>query len=176
MRNLLLSDDKKHVLLSDFSLSRVMNNALVRQSTLTTLVPANSAPETIKECNSLKCGRENCERYYSLKSDIWSLGVTIFEIIDKEELCDIDWGKNLPSGFSKERVPSTNVFNRMEDLWILILRCWNKRPQDRPYISCVQERIETLLADPLTVEIENEGYICSPNKYIESIGSAICDD
>jgi len=123
MRNLLLSDDKKNVLLSDFSLSRVMSTALVTQSTLTTLVPTNSAPETVKERSIPKYGRENWERHYSLKSDIWCLGVTMFEIIEREELADIHWGKNMPSGFSKKRVPSTNVFNRMEDLWILILRC-----------------------------------------------------
>jgi len=171
MRNLLLSDDSKHVLLSDFSLSRVMSTALVTQSTLTTLVPTKSAPETVKQSSSPKYGRENFERYYSLKSDIWSLGVSMFEIIDKEELGDIEWGKKIPNGFSEGRVPPTNVFNRMQDIWILILRCWNESPQDRPQIWTVQERIETLLADPLNVGRENDGYTRTPNKNITRVGS-----
>jgi len=158
MRNLLLSDNKKHVLLTDFSLSRTISSALATQSTLTTIVPTKSAPETVKGSNSSKCGREKLERYYSLKSDIWSLGISMFEIIDMEELGDIKWGKNMPSGFSEKRLPSTTVFNRIQDLWILILRCWNQRPQDRPQIWNVQEQIETLLADPWNVGSENDGY------------------
>jgi len=174
LRNLLLSDDCKRVLLSDFSLSRVMSTALVTQSTLTNLVPTKSAPETVKQSSSPKYGRENFERYYSLKSDIWSLGVSMFEIIEKEELGDIEWGKNMPSRLSEGRVPPTNVFNRMQDLWILILRCWNEKPQDRPQIWTVQERIETLLADPLNLGRENDGYTRSPNKWITRVGST-CD-
>merc|ERR1719320_261477 len=47
MRNLLLSDDKKHVLLTDFSLSRAVSSALKTQSTITSILPKESAPETI---------------------------------------------------------------------------------------------------------------------------------
>jgi len=171
MRNLLLSDDKKHVLLSDFSLSRVVSTALVTQSTLTTLVPIKSAPETILEKKGSKYGRENWESYYSLNSDIWSLGVTMFEIIEMEELGDIDWGKKMPRGFSEKRLPSTKVFNRIQDLWILILRCWNKRPQDRPQIWNVHEQIEKFLAHPWYVRSENDGYIRAPNIHGTSYGS-----
>jgi len=158
MRNLLLSDDKKHVILTDFSLSRVVSSAIKRQSTLTDLVPTKSAPETIRQ-NSSESSLENWERYYSLKSDIWSLGVTMFEIIDKEELGDITERKDMPSRFPKERLPSTEIFNRMQDLWILILRCWSERPEDRPQSWDVEEQIEMLIADPFNVGNENDGYI-----------------
>jgi len=173
MRNLLLSDDKKHVLLADFSLSRIISTALVTQSTLTTIVPTKSAPETVRGSNISKCGREKWERSYSLKSDIWSLGVSMFEIINMEELGDIHWGKNMPGGFSKKRLPSKIVFNRIQDLWILILRCWDKRPQDRPQIWNIQERLETLLADPWNVGSENDGYTRAPNKYFTRGGGIL---
>jgi len=173
MRNLLLSDDKKHVILTDFSLSRVVSSAIKRQSTLTDLVPTNSAPETISQ-NSSESSLENWERYYSLKSDIWSLGVTMFEIIDKEELGEITERKDMPSRFPKERLPSTEIFNRMQDLWILILRCWNERPEDRPQSWDVEEQIEMLIADPLNVGNENDGYIRAVGSTFTDQRSASC--
>jgi len=172
LRNLLLSDDKEHVVLTDFSLSRVVRSALETQSTLTQMVPTKSAPETIRKSKFSTSGSTNSERYYSLKSDIWSLGVAMFEIIDKE-LGHIKDKKQLPSRFSTKRQPSPNVFNRMQDLWILILRCWSERPAERPQIWDVQERIEMLIEDPLNVLNEaDDCYITrASTKGITTIGS-----
>jgi len=158
MRNLLLSDNKEHVVLTDFSLSRIVSSAIKRQSTLTALVPTKSAPETFRRASSSICGSQNFGRYYSLKSDIWSLGITMFEIINKEELGDITEIDHLPSRFPTGRLPSAKVFNRIQDLWILILRCWNERPEERPQSWYVQERMEMLTADPLYNGNENDTY------------------
>merc|ERR1719184_285456 len=95
----------------------------------------------------------------------------MFEIINKEELGDITEIDHLPSRFPTGRLPSTKVFTRIQDLWILILRCWNKRPQDRPQIWNVQEQIETFLADPWNVVSENDGYTRAPNIHTKSGGS-----
>jgi len=175
MRNLLLSDDKEHVILTDFSLSRIVSSAFETQSTLTTLVPTKSAPETFRKSITSKSGHENWKRYYSLKSDIWSLGVTMFEIIDKEELGDIKERKHMPSRFPTERLPPTKVFNRMQDLWILVLRCWNQRPEDRPQSWDVQERIERLISDPWNIGNEDDGYIRAPSKGFATAGSTFDD-
>jgi len=158
MRNLLLSDDKEHVVLTDFSLSRIVSSAIKRQSTLTSLVPTNSAPETFSGARSSVCGSKNFGRYYSLKSDIWSLGITMFEIINKEELGDITEMDHLPSRFPTERLPSAKVFNRIQHLWVLILRCWNERPDDRPQSWDVQEQMEMFITDPLYNEDEDDTY------------------
>jgi len=157
MRNLLLSDDKKHIVLTDFSMSRILNSAFKEQSTLSPLVPTKSPPETFRIKIS-ELGLENCQRWYSLKSDIWGLGATMFEIIDKKELRDI----KMPSRFPTERLPSKKDFNRVQDLWILILRCWNEKPEDRPHSWDVLESIGKLVANPLNVKNEYHGYIRSP--------------
>merc|ERR1719320_711317 len=102
MRNLLLSDDKENVVLADFSLSRIVSSAIETQSTLTAIVPKKSPPETYR--------KNNWERHYSLKSDIWSLGVTMFEIIDKE-LDEFEDKEELPSGFSMQQLPPAGIFN-----------------------------------------------------------------
>jgi len=149
MRNLLLSDDKRHVMLADFSLSRVMDSTIETQSTLTSLVPFDSAPETI---------RIDSTRSYSFKSDIWSMGITMFEIIDWEMEAHID-AQNLPSGFPTESRPSEDVFNRIRDLWSLILRCWYHKPEKRPQSWEVTERIQNLVDNPVITSNENDEYI-----------------
>jgi len=158
MRNLLLSDDKKNIMLADFSLSREIDATLKSQSTLTSLVPVDSAPETIRIDSSSTLGRKTFERYYSFKSDIWSMGITMYEIIDNEMGAVIDM-QQLPSGFPASCMPSENVFNRMQDLWALISRCWYDKPEKRPQSWEVQERIENLIDNPLITGNENEEYI-----------------
>jgi len=157
LRNLLLSNDKKKVLLSDFSLSRIMNSALARQSTATAIVPEKSAPETFENTKASAPGCERWERFYSLKSDIWSLGIVMFEIIDME-LINVDKTQRLPSGFPTKRLPSKKIFNRIEELWIQIIRCWEENPERRPQSWEVHERIEMLSQNPLNIGNENEAY------------------
>lgn len=171
MRNLLLSDDKEHAILTDFSLSRVVGCALGTQSTFTAILPTKSAPETVRKSKYSTARSKNCERYYSLKADIWSLGVVMYEIVDKE-LGDISDRKDLPSGFSKKSKPSPTVFNRIQDLWILILRCWSESPKKRPQSWDLQERIEALIEDPLNLNHQTEDYVTSiSSKGITNVAS-----
>jgi len=157
LRNLMLSNDKEHVLLSDFSLSRIMNSAIERQSTSTAIVPEKSAPETFHNSWTSTTGSARWERSYSLKSDIWSLGIVMFEIIDME-LLNIDKTHCLPSRFPTKRLPSKKIFNRIEELWIQIIRCWDEKPEKRPQSWEVYERIEMLSQNPLNIRNETEGY------------------
>merc|ERR1719285_880009 len=169
MRNLILSDDKQHVLLSDFSLSRVVSSPYQKQSTLTVIVPAESAPETFS-LNKEPWGGESNGRVYSLKSDIWSIGITMYEIIDKA-LCKGQNWKNLPSQFPKRSRPSKKVFDRIDDLWILILRCWRHRPEDRPQSWDLEDRMQKLIDNPMNADSEQEGYITRFS--IENTSSAV---
>jgi len=169
LRNLLLSDDKEHVLLSDFSLSRVVTSPYNMYSTLTAIVPEASAPETFGRHGSLSTAQNKYGRVYSLKSDIWSMGITMYEIIDKRFCKGQSW-KHLPTGFPEKRKPPSNVFDRIDDLWILILRCWNERPEERPQSWDLEDRIQTLIDNPLNVGSEHEGYITrfSPTNVVSS--------
>jgi len=157
LRNLMLSNDKEHVLLSDFSLSRIMNSANEMQSTSTAIVPEKSAPETFKNSKTSSTGSERWKRFYSLKSDIWSLGIVMFEIIDME-LLNSHKVQCLPSRFPTKRLPSKKIFNRIGELWIQIIRCWDENPEKRPQSWEVCERIEMLSQNPLNIRNESEGY------------------
>jgi len=156
-------------------LSRIVSSAIKRQSTFTTIVPTKSPPETFTKATSSICGSKSFGRYYSLKSDIWSLGITMFEIINKEELGYITEMDHLPSGFSTEQLPSAKVFNRIQDLWILILRCWNNRPDDRPQSWDVQEQMEMVIADPLYNGNQDHTYIRALSNGVTA-GSIFEDD
>jgi len=158
MKNLLLSDSKEHVVLADFSLSRIVSTTLKTQSTFTAVVPRTSAPETLSKRNTSTSEGGYWERHYSLKSDIWSLGITIFEIFD-QELGNIKEGWKMPSRFPTKRLPSKEVFTRMQDVWILIRRCWKKNPENRPNCWEVQERVKELIENPLNIDDGDDEYI-----------------
>jgi len=169
LRNILLSDDKEHVLLSDFSLSRVVTSPYDMHSTLTALVPEESAPETFARHGSPSTRQNKYGRVYSLKSDIWSMGITMYEIIDKR-FCKGQRWKHLPTGFPAKSKPPNNVFDRINDLWILILQCWNERPEERPQSWYLEDRIQKLIDNPLNVGSEHGGYITrfSPMNVVSS--------
>lgn len=82
----------------------------------------------------------------------------MFEIIDTELITFVDEKQRLPSRFPTKRLPSTKIFNRIEDLWILILRCWDVRPKRRPQSWEVHDRIDMLIKNPLNIVSENEDY------------------
>jgi len=157
LRNLLLSNDKKRVLLTDFSLSRVVSSPMMKQLTLTTIVPRESAPETLAK-HTRKIGRKAFEREYSLKSDIWLMGTAMYGIIDRGYNEGQKWQKE-PSGFPPDSKPSSDVFKRTDELWILILRCWCKTPEDRPQSWDLEDKVQRMLDNPLGVVNDQDAYL-----------------
>jgi len=153
MRNLLLSDDKKHVLLSDFSLSRVVSSAIKSQTTFTSFLPRESAPETRGKDNS-----STDQRHYSLKSDVWNMGITMYGIVEKGLSAGKKWHQP-PGRFSSKHLPSNDLFNRKDDLWRAMRRCWDPSPEERPQSWELQQWIGDLLENPLNLDNENEAYI-----------------
>lgn len=158
MRNLLLSDDKKRVLLTDFSLSEVVSSAIETQSTYATVMPKESAPESIGKHNSTTLGRNRYERQFSLKSDVWNVGITMYGIIEKRLSVGKRWVKP-PCRFPTKSLPPKEVFNRKEDLWRAMLRCWHLKPELRPQSWELQQLIDNIVQNPLNHIDDNDGYI-----------------
>jgi len=149
MRNLLLSDDKEHVLLTDFTLSRVVHGSLETQKTITPDISINSPPEVF---------RHHDGRYYSLKSDIWGLGIAMFEIIEKKQFVQPRYGKyKMPTELPKKWLPSKEVFAKGQFLWFQILRCWNTDPKKRPWSWEVLGEITKMVKNPRICHA-NDGY------------------
>merc|ERR1719285_259145 len=79
-RNLLLSNDRKSVVLADFSLARSVDLTNANSnSTYTAEVPKTSPPETWVSSG---------KRSFGLKTDVWLLGMTMWEIINKRPILD----------------------------------------------------------------------------------------
>jgi len=151
MRNLLLSDDMEHVLLSDFTLSRVVGDVLNSQITFTADLPTFSAPETFSsgEADSPTQGRHGWQ--YSLRSDIYALGMTMFEVITKKHFLRPTHHKHrLPTELPEDILPPKHLFNRAWDLWFAIRRCWNTEIEKRPWSWELLDNISELLRNPIS--------------------------
>jgi len=159
MRNLLLSDDKKRVLLTDFTLSREVNGTLETQKTITPDIPIYSPPEAFAN-NKEKVNHNKLGRFYSLKSDIWGLGITMFEIIEKKTFVQPRKGNYiLPTKLPAKNMPPRHVFDKGQFLMCEILRCLYPEPKKRPWSWEVLMEITKMLKNPRGCVRNDEEYV-----------------
>jgi len=144
VRNLLLSDDRKRVVLSDFSLARrVDTKNLVNNRTYTAAIPRTSPPEVWHNSS-------NGQRVFGFKSDIWGLAMTMYEIINMRPiLLDftnfrrvVGTESMIPEKLLREGIIAGTSFEWLDELWTTMLSCWNITPGCRPQIWEVKDRIE----------------------------------
>jgi len=151
-RNLLLSDNRESVVLADFGLARQvkLDEAWNDNVTETAIIPRTSPPETwLKSPVQL--------RKYGLKTDTWSVGMTMFEIINMRpitaafrEMKIVKGTKALvPKNLLLEDTKIGKSFNRHLELWTIILRCLNVKPEMRPHIWEVEMLVKNLIRFPL---------------------------
>jgi len=148
MRNFLLSDDMEHVLLTDFSLSRNVkgNNPHV---TFSSTVPIVAPPETFRNSSSKFLDEDAGGWHYSLKTDTWGLGITMFEIITKKNFKIITNYHLLPTKLPKGSLPPKYIFNKGWDLWFTIRCCWNTELEKRPWSWEVLDKVTALIKNPV---------------------------
>jgi len=157
VRNLLLSDDRKRVVLSDFSLARMVDTeTMVNNRTYTAAIPRTSPPEVWHNSS-------DGQRVFGFKSDIWGLAMTMFEIINMRPiLLDFTDFRRLvgtesmiPKKLLREDIIICTSFKRLDELWTTMLSCWNITPESRPQIWEVKDRIEKFCKSPSSHCAEN---------------------
>jgi len=135
-RNLLV-DENGRVKVSDFGLSRSTADNMYKSNDKSTVPVRWTSPEAVH------FGQ------YSSKSDVWSFGVVMYEIITE--------GKNPYAAMSNEEVmQKIQTGYRMPcpiecdspAYYALMLKCWSEKPEGRPSFLDVKREIDTLFEAP----------------------------
>uniref|UniRef100_A0A6J0V0S4 Tyrosine-protein kinase n=1 Tax=Pogona vitticeps TaxID=103695 RepID=A0A6J0V0S4_9SAUR len=131
-RNVLVGDHNVYKV-ADFGLARVfkLENENVYEAKHETKLPVKwTAPEAIRL------------NKFSIKSDVWSFGILLFEIITYGKmpyagLMGFQVLQKLDQGY---RIPQPA--NCPQELYNIMLQCWNAEPKERPTFETLQWRLE----------------------------------
>ncbi|KAG9493359.1 tyrosine-protein kinase FRK [Eleutherodactylus coqui] len=130
-RNVLVGENGVYKV-ADFGLARVFqDNDDVYQATKDTRLPLKwTAPEAIRN------------RKFSVKSDVWSFGILLLEIATYGKMPYPGMnGKQALERLEKGyRIPKP--FNCPQDLYNIMLECWNAKPENRPTFETLQWKLE----------------------------------
>ncbi|XP_075720349.1 tyrosine-protein kinase FRK [Rhinoderma darwinii] len=129
-RNVLVGENSVYKV-ADFGLARVFEDDNVYQATNDTKLPLKwTAPEAIR-------GNK-----FSVKSDVWSFGILLSEIATygKMPYPGMNGRQALEKLEQGYRMPKP--FNCPEDLYNIMLECWNANPDNRPTFETLQWRLE----------------------------------
>ena len=88
---------------------------------------------------------------YSVKSDVWSFGILMTEIVTKGSkpysgmgMCGFDFDR-IEKGY---RMPQPR--GCPDSLYKLMLQCWSKEPEERPRFSALELTLYDWCAEPIT--------------------------
>ncbi|XP_014429168.1 tyrosine-protein kinase FRK [Pelodiscus sinensis] len=131
-RNVLVGEHNVYKV-ADFGLARVfkLENENVYEAKHETKLPVKwTAPEAIRS------------NKFSIKSDVWSFGILLFEIITYGKmpysgLMGYQVIQKLDKGY---RIPKPD--NCPNKLYEIMLKCWNAEPKDRPTFETLQWELE----------------------------------
>jgi len=148
--NLLVTSDWV-VKVSDFGLSKVIIDTTAQKLTACGTT-AWAAPEVLRQ------------QVYSLKADVFSYGVCLWEIVTREEPFE---GLNavqvvMAVAVEKQRLPIPA--NISKNLNRLITACWQENPDDRPTFDQVIQTLESIecaesvAPSPWSKKEENQNY------------------
>ncbi|XP_064098715.1 vascular endothelial growth factor receptor kdr-like [Macrobrachium nipponense] len=149
-RNLLLAEANV-VKISDFGLSRDIYKDDIYLKQTNDLLPVKwMSIEAIRD------------RMFSIQSDIWSFGVTLWELFSLGSTpypgvkIDSTFLLSLQNGYRMEKPEYTN-----NDLYKIMCQCWESVPQDRPSFRHLADKLSKLLMPDTTqyFNIKNGEYL-----------------
>lgn len=129
-RNVLVGENSVYKV-ADFGLARVFEDDNVYQATNDTKLPLKwTAPEAIRS------------HQFSVKSDVWSFGILLFEITSygKMPYPGMNGRQALEKLEQGYRMPKP--FHCPQDLYNIMLECWNANSESRPTFETLQWRLE----------------------------------
>ncbi|CAF3935162.1 unnamed protein product [Rotaria sp. Silwood1] len=140
--------EKILVKLTDFGLTRastIYQRTNYVASTINTVPIRSSAPEILQSPND--------RQFYTEKSDIFSMGVLMWECLSKEaipwvEKSDKEVIRNVLNG---ERLKRPRNGQCSDDLWAIILKCMAHRSEDRPTFVQLDRLISNLFSNRVSM-------------------------
>jgi serine/threonine protein kinase len=129
-RNILLSRDGEPKI-SDFGMSRIIESTMKEGTTKTNIGPIRwMAPESLKN------------KKYSTKSDVWTFGIVLSEILNREEPHKgtedvIEVAVQIRTNFLTPQIPD-DVPSVVSDI---MKECWAPIPEDRPEMEQICEKL-----------------------------------
>jgi predicted Ser/Thr protein kinase len=129
-RNILLSRDGEPKI-SDFGMSRIIESTMKEGTTKTNIGPIRwMAPESLKN------------KKYSTKSDVWTFGIVLSEILNREEphkgtVDVIEVAVQIRTNFLTPQIPD-DVPSVVSDI---MKECWAPIPEDRPEMEQICEKL-----------------------------------
>ncbi|CAF1274969.1 unnamed protein product [Rotaria sp. Silwood1] len=140
--------EKILVKLTDFGLTRastIYQRTNYVASTINTVPIRSSAPEILQSPND--------RQFYTEKSDIFSMGVLMWECLSKGaipwvEKSDDEVIRNVLNG---ERLKRPRNGQCSDDLWAIILKCMAHRPEDRPTFVQLDRLISNLFSNRVSM-------------------------
>jgi len=144
------------VKLTDFGLTRV--SAIYQTtnyvaSTINIVPFRSSAPEILQSFNDRK--------FYTEKSDIFSMGVLMWECLSKGAIPWIDLTEDEVKRkvLSGERLKQPNNSSCSDQLWSIILKCMAHRSEDRPTFVQLDRLISNLFSNRAPMHMRYARYI-----------------
>jgi Eph receptor A1 len=129
--------------ISDFGLSRMVDQFERKGATASNIGPIKyMAPESLGD-----------ERVYSTKTDVWTFGITVTEIISQlEPHPNLDILKAALEIRSKGITPELPADQYPQWLQDVLRRCWNMNPDKRPDMSDILDEFASHVGNNETSE------------------------
>lgn len=145
-RNVLLTETGV-AKIADFGMSRVLESASGGAQTLSNIGPVKwMSPEALNE------------RQYSVHSDVWSFGVTIWEIFARQEpFADFD-ATQAAIRIARDNLTLERPENCPDEMWYVTISCWNPVREERPSFASLFKQISNLARERGTASVRYVQY------------------
>ena len=105
-------------------------------------------------------------RQYSFASDVFSFGVTLWELLTfaqlpYQELSVTEVHQKVPKGYLLEKPQ-----NVPDDLWDFMLLCWDLDPKSRPTFQQIVDKLSSIEIQVDEIEHSDDSTNVSINEYI----------
>jgi len=131
-RNVLLTETRV-AKIADFGMSRVLESSSGPGQTVSNIGPVKwMSPEALNE------------RQYSVYSDVWSFGITMWEIFArKDPFPELD-ATQAAIRVARDNLTPNRPDNCPDEMWFIAVSCWNPERERRPQFTTIFKQLANM--------------------------------